>query len=148
MAEYLNFISKVFGANLRVFKAAEILLLIIQVGPGVPIGLMWELMRRSIAIPRPSTIIQCHFLIYLTFKQCQFLIYLTFKHCLIRSKIFPHCLKISVIFLWFTLLYSAMIIKCLCTFIMGQHFKSRAEFIIMYVISNKKSDFFKKSEFH
>ena len=29
VAEYLNFISKVFGANLRVFKAAEILLLIL-----------------------------------------------------------------------------------------------------------------------
>ena len=81
VVEHLKFKSKLFGANLSVFKAAEILLLILQVGPRVPIDLMWELMRRSIATPRPSTLIQPPVLQYLTLK-----------HCLIRSKIFPHCL--------------------------------------------------------
>ena len=80
---------------------------------------MWELMRRSIAIPRPSTLTQCHFQIYLTFKQCHFLIYLTFKHCLIRSKIFPHCLNILFILLWLTLVYN-MIIK----YLKYSHYKS------------------------
>ena len=63
---------------------------------------MWELMRRSIATPRPSTLI--HF---------PFLQSLTFKNCLIGSKIFPHCLNILFILLWLTLVYNAMIIGCL-----------------------------------
>ena len=121
VAEYLNFKSKVFGANLRVFKAAEILLLILQVGPRVPIDLMWELMRRSIATSRPSTLIQPPFLQYLTFN-----------NCLIRSKIFPHCLKILVTLLQLTLLYIAMIIRCPCTFIQDLHFESRVEFNFVY----------------